>query len=341
MKKLVNLILVICIFLSFLGCSKGGSNSKQNNTSSSGLTSIEASKLAYEKIKNGFEKTVLFRAVPVESKDSRSLLLDKNWYENDISHGWFFWFADAKGTDWFLVGIKDKFVVYTDIGTRSFSSANFPENWPTDSLKISMKEAGEQAKSKGADLEKLTWIEYNCDYHASGFRNKPVWALVFSEELSDSTLNYTIFIDGITGKVLGAINDKGENFPLPIDREALQKTRSEDHSEDIKIFFDMINRKNYTSALHQLSYKLCPNDTYGKMWLENFRSIKSVIVKSIEPHRLPEWTKEREYYKVILEIQTDEPAYKYGWDNGINTRWITIIPQGAGSWKIDEIATAP
>jgi len=340
MKRGLALILICVLLVGFYGCSKGGTSSSTSD-SISGLTSIEASKIAYEKIKGNFEKTILFRAVPVDSKDSTNLLLDRNWYENDISGGWFFWFADAKGTDWFLVGIKGKSIAYTDIGTRSFSNGNFPEEWPSKSFKVSMKQAAQKAKSQGANLDTLTWIEYNCDYPASNFSDMPVWALVFSEELSNSTINYTIFVDSIAGNVLGAVNDRGDKFTLPVDREALQKPRTENHKEDVQTFFNLIDKKDYDFALFQLSYNLCPNDASRNMWLENLKSIKSIKVKSIEPHRLPEWTDEREYYKVILEIQTDEPPDTYGWENGVNTRWITIIPQGAGAWKIEELSTSP
>jgi len=340
LKRVLRLVLVIFILLGLFGCSMGGSSDNTGNKSFSGLTSIEASKLAYEKIKKGFEKTVLFKAVPVDDKGSTTLLLDKNWYENDISGGWFFWFADAKGTDWFLVGIKGKSIAYTDIGTRSFSAGNFPEEWPSESFKVSMKQAAQKAKSQGANIDTLTWIEYNCAYPAL-LGGKPEWVLSFSEQVGDSTLNYTIFVDGISGEIVGALNEKGDALSLPIDREALQKPRTENHKEDVQTFFNLIDKKDYDFALFQLSYNLCPNDASRNMWSENLKSIKSIKVKSIEPHRLPEWTDEREYYKVILEIQTDEPPDKYGWESGVNTRWITIIPQGAGAWKIEELSTSP
>jgi hypothetical protein len=334
-SKRVKIALAAIILFSFFGCSKGGSDSQGNKTVS-GLTSIEASKIAYAKIKGGFEDTVLYRAIPVDDKNSTNPLLDKNWYENDISGGWFFWFADAKGTDWFMVEITGKSITYTDIGTRSFTAETMPADWPRESFKVSMKEAGLKAKSQGANLDTLTWIEFNCH-----LRTKPVWALNFSEELGGSTLNYTIFVDGINGSVLEAINDKGDTFALPIDREALQKTRKENHENDLKTFFDLLSKKDFDFTIFQLAYDLRPNDASAQMWKENFQSIKSIKVISIELHRLPEWTAEREYYKVTLDIKTDEPPEKYGWENGVNVRWITIIPQGAGPWKIEEFSTSP
>ena len=333
-SKKIKIVLAAIILLSFFGCSKGGSDSQGNKTVS-GLTSIEASRVAYDKIKGNFEDAVLFRAIPVDDKNSTNPLLDKNWYENDTSGGWFFWFADNNGVDWIMVAIKGKSIVNVDIGTRSFSAMTMPVDWPRESFKVSMKEAGLKAKSQGADLDTLTWIEFDC--HIS----KPLWVLRFSEVLGDSTLNYTILIDGINGSVWKAYNDKSEDIALPIDREALQKTRKENHENDLKTFFDLLSKKDFDFTIFQLAYDLRPNDASAQMWKENFQSIKSIKVISIELHRLPEWTVEREYYKVTLDIKTDEPPEKYGWENGVNVRWITIIPQGAGHWKIEEFSTSP
>lgn len=318
----------------------GGNSNGTVNNPVSGLTSIEASKIAYQKIKGNFEKTILFRAVPVDDKKSTNLLLDKNWYENDISNGWFFWFADAKGTDWILVTVKGKSVSNVDIGTRSFTKGDFPEEWPSESFKVSMKQAAQKAKSQGANLDTLTWIEYNCAYHVS-LGVKPEWALSFSEQIGDSTLNYTIYVDGITGEIIGAVNEKGDKLSLPIDREALKKEREEDHRESIINFFNFINDKNYDFALILLSYNMSPNDAMRNMWLENFKSIRSVQVKSIEVNRLPEWTSSREYYKVVLEVQTDGPPDKFGWENGENVRWIALVPGPGKTWAIDELSSSP
>jgi len=337
--KSLKIILAIVIFISLAGCGKNSTNSTVT-TKLNGLTSIQASKLAYSGIKGGFEKTVLFRAVPVGEKNSHTLLLDEDWYENDVSGGWFFWYADAKGTDWFLVAINGNKITYKDIGTREFQPADMP-GWPVESFKVSMRDAAEKANSQGADLKTLTWIEYNCDYPASDYRTKPVWALSFSENIGGSTINYTIFVDGLTGNVLGAVNDKGDRFALPIDRKALTTKHSTNHQGDVITFFDSLSKKDYDFALFQLSYKLCPNDTARAMWLENFKSIRSVKVVSIEQASLPEWTDEREIYKVTLDIKTDDSPEVYGWENGANVRWITIIPEGAGPWKVEAFNSSP
>ncbi|MGB9693406.1 MAG: hypothetical protein ACPLYF_01030, partial [Fervidobacterium sp.] len=81
MRRIIILLLVTFMMLWLAGCSKDGNSKGTVNNPASGLTSIEASKIAYQKIKGNFEKTILFRAVPVDDKNSTNLLLDKNWYK--------------------------------------------------------------------------------------------------------------------------------------------------------------------------------------------------------------------------------------------------------------------
>ncbi len=171
---------------------------------------------------------------------------------------------------------------------------------------------------------------------------KPGWELHFSEETGSVTpFSYVLYVDGITGEVLGALNDKSEPISLPIDREQLNKPRETSNEEDLRKFFSFISDGKYDLAVTVLSYNLCQSDEAVQMWRENFSSIKSLKVVSIEQCNLEQWTSTREYYKVTLDIQTDGPFEKYGWENGVNVRWVSIIPQGAGLWKVDAFATSP
>ena len=335
------LILVVLIFvLLFSGCAKKeGSEdvTSDNKPALSGLTSIEASKLAYKEANKALGDVFIYRAIPTNTEKSTALFLDKNWFDNDISNAWFFWLAETDGTLWMLVKIEGNKITDTTVGTRDFTPANYPSTFPSTSFKVSMKQAADIVKAQGADLTKLTWIEYI----AKNPTLETKWMLSFSEEIGGSTVNYIIYVDGITGSIIESETAEGFNFPLPVDREAIQKPREEDHREAIVKFFEYVNNKDYGHVSLQLSSYMCPNDTMRAMWLENFKSMKSVEVKSIEVNRLPEWTDEIEYYKVVLDIKTDASPEQFGWENGLNTRWISIIPQGAGYWNIKEIATNP
>ncbi len=335
------IILVVLIFvLLFAGCAKKeGSEdvTSDNKPVLGGLTSIEASKLAYKEANKALGDVFIYRAIPTNTEKSTTLFLDKNWFDNDISDAWFFWFAETNGTLWMLVKIEGNKITDTTVGTRDFTPANYPATFPSSSFKVSMKQAADVVKAQGADLTKLTWIEYT----AKNPTFETQWKLSFSEDIGSSTVHYIIYVDGISGSIIKSTTAEGFNFPLPIDRTALQKPREEDHREAIVKFFEYVNNKDYGHVSLQLSYHMCPNDTMRAMWFENFKSIKSVEVKSIEVNRLPEWTDEIEYYKVVLDIKTDASPEQFGWENGLNTRWISIIPQGPGYWSIKEIATNP
>lgn len=334
-KKFILAGLIFVLLLS--GCAKGDSGGTTSNKAVSGLTSIEASKIAYEEAKKALGDIFIYRAIPTNAKKSTTLFLDDNWFENDVSNAWFFWFAETDSTLWMLVKIEGKEITDTTVGTRDITPANYPATFPSSSFKVSMKQAADVVKAQGADLTKLTWI----DYIAKNPTSQPKWTLSFSEEIGGSTINYIIYVDGITGSIIEATTAEGLNFPLPIDREALQKPREEDHREAIVKFFEYVNNKDYGHVSLQLSSYMCPNDNMRAIWLENFKSIKSVEVKSIEAHRLPEWTDEIEYYKVVLDIKTDATPEQFGWENGTNTRWISIIVEGVGYWDIKEMATNP
>jgi hypothetical protein len=79
----------------------------------------------------------------------------------------------------------------------------------------------------------------------------------------------------------------------------------------------------------------------AQQWLANFQSLKSLTVVSVEQVNLEQWTEERESYKVILDVTTSESLEKYGWENGRNIRWVTLIPQGGGPWKVSLLAQSP
>jgi len=120
-----------------------------------------------------------------------------------------------------------------------------------------------------------------------------------------------------------------------------QKTQSVKHQEDLLQFFSFISDGDFTLAVRQLAVQAAPNDAMSRQWLANFQSLKSLKVVSVEQASLEQWTDEWECYKVTLDVTTGEPPEKYGWENGQNIRWITLIPQGGGFWKISAIAMSP
>ena len=310
--------------------------------SSTGLTSLEAQKLAWTKAKGVFDDCVLFRMAPLESDKSTVLKLSADWQTSDRSDAWYFWYADSNSGDWYMVGITGKSISDIDIGTRSFSTEAFDSSLPKESTALAMKDAAAAAKAQGANMDAVTWVEYQCEHFNSSAARLPLWVFTCSDTLdSGTTLNYTIYVNAATGKVEGAQNDRNEDMELPIDPDALGQTKTDTHEADLRKFFSYISQGDPVWAVRQLEYSLSPDEATAQIWLANFQSLKSLEVVSIEQANLEQWTDQWESYKVTVNITTDETPDKYGWENGENIRWISLVPQGAGEWKIASIATSP
>ena len=336
-------LIVLCLLLCVVSCSLAGCGRTSGGPSqTTGLTSVEAAELAWPEAKGNFGDAVLWRLAPVEEREGTEMCLTADWQDSDRATAWFVWYADPVGENWMMFSIRGTAIANRDIGTRSFSQMAMSSDWPRERPAVAMKDAAKAAAAQGAELAALTWTEFTCDYAASDVRRTPVWVFTFSEALaSGSTLNYRIFVDGITGKVLLALNDRDERMTLPIDREALQKPRTDSHEKDLRQFFGFMSTGEPEWAVRQLAYAASPDEATAQVWLANFRSLSALTVVSVEQASLEQWTAEREFYKVTLDVQTSEPPEKYGWDNGRNVRWVSIIPQGAGAWKVNALSSSP
>lgn len=80
-------------------------------------------------------------------------------------------------------------------------------------------------------------------------------------------------------------------------------------------------------------------------WATHFSNINSFKLISVEKANESKWTETKHIYKVILDVwmnpdSASAPIPYYGWENGQNTRWLTLEKVG-NTWKIAEIATGP
>jgi hypothetical protein len=336
-------LVVLCLLLCVVSCSLAGCKRTSGSPSqTAGLTSVEAAELVWPEAKKNFGDAVLWRLAPVGERDSLTMQLASDWPDSDRSAAWFVWSADPVGENWMMFSIKGNTIASTDIGTRSFSTMAMGADWPRERPAVAMKDAAKAAAAQGADLSALTWTEFNCDFSASDVRNKPVWVFAFSETLdSGGGLSYRVFVDGITSTVLLAVNDRDERMVLPIDREALLKPRTDNHEKDLRQFFGFISTGQPEWAVRQLAYAASPDEATAQRWLANFQSLSALTVVSVEQASLEQWTAEHEFYKVTLDVRTSESPEKYGWDNGRSIRWVELIPQGGGSWKVAALSLSP
>ena len=337
-RRLIVLCLLLCAVCGTLAGCKGETD---GTSQSSGLTSVEAAELAWPDAKKNFGDAVLWRMAPVEERDSLTMRLASDWPDSDRSAAWFVWYADPVGENWMMFSIHGKAITSRDIGTRSFSKMAMGADWPRERPAVAMKDAAKTVAAQGANLSALTWTEFTYDHDSNG-NQRPGWVLSFSETLSSGgTLIYWFFVDGITGVVLRAVNDRNEDIVLPIDREALLKPRTENREKDLRQFFGFISTKQPEWAVRQLASSASPNEATAQMWLANFQSLSTLTVVTVEQASLEQWTAEREFYKVTLDVQTSESPEKYGWEKGRNVRWVELIPQGGGAWKVAALATNP
>jgi hypothetical protein len=116
--------------------------------------------------------------------------------------------------------------------------------------------------------------------------------------------------------------------------------------EDIvRNFFSLIEERKPSEAVSMMSSSITGNDSTKQAWAVQYNAIQSVKVLNIEPAMPEEWTGDKHTYKLTLEVKVNPdsanaPIPYYGWENGSNIRWVTIIKEN-NLWKIQGLATGP
>ena len=87
-----------------------------------------------------------------------------------------------------------------------------------------------------------------------------------------------------------------------------------------------------------LSQKTVPDERAKQTWRAQLASFKSIQVEKIQ-------RTEGDTFRVDLQVQVSEEAANapipyYGFSNGQNTRWVTLVKED-GIWKITGLATGP
>jgi len=113
----------------------------------------------------------------------------------------------------------------------------------------------------------------------------------------------------------------------------------------IRTFFNLIGEGRPADAISMMTQSTIGNDTSKQTWGVQFNSFKSVSVNKIEPSMQEEWTATKHTYKVTLNVQMkpeaqSAPIPNYGWDNGLNIRWIPL-EKVDNLWEIAGVATGP
>jgi len=101
-------------------------------------------------------------------------------------------------------------------------------------------------------------------------------------------------------------------------------------------FINLLRDKKFDEAINMMD----ANAETKAGWKTNFAAIKSLEVKKLEPVYPEEWTAEHQAFKADLEVSVTAEGEHYGWNNGQNTRWISL-QRNNGIWQIHELANNP
>jgi hypothetical protein len=142
---------------------------------------------------------------------------------------------------------------------------------------------------------------------------------------------------------------KGENTSQAIYSSPTGKATSvvplPQETDIIRSFIAVIGEGRPADAVSMLAPDQINDDSSKQAWAAQFNAFSSLKVTSVEPSLQEDWSDTQHEYKVILNATMKPESASatipyYGWDNGSNTRWITIVKIG-NLWKISGIATGP
>jgi len=130
----------------------------------------------------------------------------------------------------------------------------------------------------------------------------------------------------ISGSTVGGV-------PLPLDTDIINS------------FFGQIVLKRPSAAVNMMTSEINNDDSQKQAWAVQFNAINSIKILNVEPSMKEEWTETKHSYKLTLDVimnpnSANEPIPYFGWENGENIRWVTLIKEGK-MWRIQGIATGP
>jgi len=297
------------------------------------LTSLQAAALAYQEAQKWDREAVLWYMNPHGRK------LDYHWGENDLSWEWDIIFVRPQDNKRYNIRIVNNKITSLQeekhVKRISPILSVFPKNKPG----ISMQEAAQVAFTAGAPSWERASVVYIIDNATSTYRGKPVWSFLFASQSA------TYIIDGLTGELLTIqyFNPKsGKNIePGEIKYELVSDTINRIKEENyIYDFFEIISREDFDRMFSMMDENLIGNVNMQEMWKANFSSLDKIKVVSLYPEEEKKWHDQQPLYKVII-YTISKPDYSYyGWEDGENTRWITVEKE-KDNWKIASIATGP
>jgi len=110
----------------------------------------------------------------------------------------------------------------------------------------------------------------------------------------------------------------------------------------IRTFIQLIHEKKIPEAIGLMDETLVPSDSVKQEYGVVFNSFSSISISKIglETFGKEDWKEGEERFRVDLQISIKPQSQKSMWDEGANTRWITVVKK-EGRFMIHDIATGP
>lgn len=130
----------------------------------------------------------------------------------------------------------------------------------------------------------------------------------------------------------GISPNQKENLKIPTD------------TEFIELFFNTIQSGNINVALSMMDKSTIQTQDQIDTWVQHFNAFKTAKVLNMEESEKDTWTDTMHKFKVNIGVEIKDIAKgatipNFGWDEGDNIRWITVIKGEDELWRIKEIAT--
>jgi hypothetical protein len=219
-----------------------------------------------------------------------------------------------------------------------------------DTLNVAKQKQGHEVLDRKVATNPKILMDHFLAIQENGLINEIYLVLGENEYVSiNRTSGKTISEDEIVGFAAKLSEIVSGIVPLPAPRlEEVSKDQPVPVSQEediVRNFFVLIDEKKPSDAVSMMADSITKDDSLKQAWAVQFNAIKSLKVTKIEPSLEAEWSSERHKYKLTLNVlmnsdSANAPIPYYGWKNGTNIRWVTIVKED-DLWKIQGLATSP
>jgi len=113
-----------------------------------------------------------------------------------------------------------------------------------------------------------------------------------------------------------------------------------DEEGTIRKFFTLVDEGNVDEAVKMMNPHMASDENTKNMWRQSLAEFESVKVTKIEKSDLDQ--NDQVYvYKVNLDVQLKPNNQLMNWNNGQDTRFVSVVKSPDNVWQIYEIATGP